>query len=114
MELGKAIEVVVDIRSEDTWIDEVEEAMDTLIAHARRSLEAPKASAQEPRAIGNLPEAMRIAAEIERIHFVVTELKSAFARRELHGGPRAPYSHPLHIEARNRLDELHEQLMVLI
>lgn len=63
---------------------------------------------------GNLADAMQIVEEADRVRAVIRELKSAFAKSELDGGVAAAPRHPLYIAAQARLDELHDQLMMVI
>ena len=63
---------------------------------------------------GNLADAMQIVEEADRVRAVIRELKSAFAKSELDGGVAAAPRHPLSIAAQARLDELHDQLMMVI
>lgn len=62
----------------------------------------------------NLDDALEIVAEIDAVRSVVRELKAAFAKSELDGGVKAVVRHPLYIEAQAKLDELHDQLMMVI
>lgn len=62
----------------------------------------------------NLDDARAIVAEIHEIRAVQTELRSAFARRELDGGARAAFDHPLYLDAVRALEALHERLTLLI
>ncbi|QIG59022.1 hypothetical protein SEA_RUBYRALPH_14 [Microbacterium phage RubyRalph] len=62
----------------------------------------------------NLDDAIEIVAEIDRVRSVIRELKAAFAKSELDGGAKAAPSHPLYIQAQEKLDELHDQLMMVI
>lgn len=117
MELQEAIELVEDYRG-DGWSPRVGEALEALIVHARRSLDAPKAEPEEDPGrnpeVDNLWRAVQIVRETDQLRGVVAELKSAFARNELDGGVKAASDHPLYIQAQARLTELHEQLVVLI
>lgn len=62
----------------------------------------------------NLDDARAIVAEIQQIRAVQTELRSAFARRELDGGARAAFDHPLYLDAVRALESLHDRLTQLI
>lgn len=62
----------------------------------------------------NLDDALEIVHEIDDVRSVIRELKAAFARSELDGGAKAAPSHPLYVEAEERLAALHDQLMMVI
>lgn len=62
----------------------------------------------------NIDDAIEIVHEIDQVRAVQRELKAAFARSELDGGVRAAPSHPLYVECVQRLEALHEQLMMVI
>lgn len=66
------------------------------------------------RARTNLDDALEIVEEIDRVRSVIRELKAAFAKSELDGGVKAAPKHPLYIEAQEKLDQLHDQLMMVI
>lgn len=114
MELSEAVHFV---KTELTynWTEEAAAAIDTLIAHARRSLDAPVAALKEDGGgPNNLWIAANLIADIESVRAVQREIRSAFARSELDGGVKAAPRHPLYIEAEERLAELHDQLMMVI
>lgn len=96
------------------------DALDTLVAHARRSLEEPRAELaksgeRDPHPeITNLVKAVELTDQIAMLRAVVREVRSAFARSELDGGVQAAPEHPLYIQAEAEIAKLHEQLMVLI
>lgn len=62
----------------------------------------------------NLDKAIRISEEIDALQNVMKKLKSAFVHRELEGGVKAAFTHPLYLEAEQRIAELEEQLTLLI
>lgn len=62
----------------------------------------------------NLDKAVEIIGRIQKLRDVQRELKSAFARSELDGGAKAALQHPLYLAAQAKLDQLHDDLMVLI
>lgn len=116
MELEEAVKTVTAIVDKTWFDDDEEEAINTLIAHARRSLDAPTVEVGEDFdvEINNLWRAAHLVEQISEVRGVVAELKSAFARNELDGGVKATYDHPLYIQAQARLAELHEQLMMVV
>lgn len=116
MELKEAVELVSRAHQFDDGLDPADTAVWELIAHARRSLDAPQAEAQaDPDTeINNLWRAAHLVEQINEMRGVVAELKSAFARNQLDGGVKAAYTHPLYIQAQARLAELHEQMMMVV
>ena len=62
----------------------------------------------------NLDDAKGLIEQIDQVRAVQRELKSAFARRELDGGVKSAADHPLYVQAQEKLEELHEELMGLI
>lgn len=112
MELQEAIDVVAGAAESD-WDERFRAAISALVNYADRSLDRV-VGAPEPDRHSNLRDAIEIVAEIDRVRGVCSELKSAFARRELDGGVKASYMHPLYVQAQERLAELHDQLIVLI
>ena len=113
MELKEAIEFVkAELDYNET--SKAMQAVEVLVAHARRSLDVPKAEADPDAEVDNLWRATRVVRELERVRGVVAELKSAFARNELDGGVKAAYTHPLYVQAQARIAELHQQLLTVI
>lgn len=62
----------------------------------------------------NIDDALEIVHQIDQVRAVIRELKAAFARSELDGGVKAAPRHPLYIQCEQRLETLHEQLMMVI
>ncbi|UDL15387.1 hypothetical protein SEA_PEPE25_12 [Microbacterium phage Pepe25] len=62
----------------------------------------------------NVQDAVEIVSEIDQVRAVIRELRAAFARSELDGGVKAAPNHPLYRQCEARLEELHEQLMLVI
>lgn len=62
----------------------------------------------------NLDDAIAIVARIAQVRAVQTELRSAFAKRELDGGAKAAFDHPLYQQAVAELGDLHERMTLLI
>lgn len=116
MELSKAIDTVLDLRGEDgPWGADEKQAIDALITHARRSLDAPKASVGED----------KTATDDERLFSITTlarainEMKQAIAEVELTiylrmGDYSAAISHPLYLHGQARIAELRRQIEGLL
>ena len=62
----------------------------------------------------NLDNALSTLERIERLRALQRELRAAFARRELDGGAKAAFEHPLYLESEDELRSLHDELMILI
>ena len=62
----------------------------------------------------NLGKAKRIVSEITVLRDIQKALKSAFAHRELDGGPLAALEHPLYLEAEQKIQALEEEFTQLI
>jgi len=114
MELSEAVAIAEESMRHSDMLDPVDTAVQELIEHARRSLEPTVTVDMSAPARTNIDDAIEIVRDIERVRLVVMELKSAFAKSELDGGVKAVVKHPLYIEAQERLNLLHEQLMMVI
>lgn len=62
----------------------------------------------------NLDKAIHIVDEIKKLKDVMNALKGAFVHRELEGGVKAAFDHPLYLDAADKIAELEEELTLLI
>jgi len=62
----------------------------------------------------NLDKALGLVTDIARLKDVQRAVKNMFAHRELDGGVKAAFDHPLYTQAEKRIEELEEALIILI
>lgn len=62
----------------------------------------------------NLGKALSLVEDITKLRAVQKAVRDMFARRELEGGVKAAFDHPLYLQAQARIEELEEALIILI